>query len=331
MAARLPLPVTPRVRPFAERDYIAYARIRTTGEADRTTPESAREADAAWDWARYEKVRVVAVDEEDAPLGYAEIYHEPSRFDPRRYFLRLAVDLRMRRHGVGALLWTQVLAELEERDARVVYARARDATAGATFLAKRRFTEVLRYYNEVRAVATAPVPTPAQDDRLGRAGIRVATLSDLLRGDADAATKAYDLYYASRTDQATLGPMTPVPFPAWNAWNVEHANALRDGYFTALDGERYVGQTTARRSASDDVLEIGVTGVLPSYRRRGIGRALKLRLHAYARANRYHEIHTTTTRQNTAMTALNDSLGYVIVESYAGYELRLGASIPSSP
>ena len=323
--------MTARVRPFAERDYVAFARIRTTGEADRTTPETAREADAAWDWSRYEKVRVVAVDEEDAPLGYAEIYHEPSRFDPRRYFLRLAVDLRMRRRGVGALLWTHVLAELDERGARGVYAWARDATAGASFLEKRRFTEVLRYYNQVRAAATAPVTTPAMDERLTRDGIRIATLDELMRADEHAAEKAYDLYYASRTDQATLGPMTPVPFAAWSTWNVEHGNALRDGYFIALDGDRYVGQSTARRSTADDVVDIGVTGVLPSHRRRGIGRALKLRLHAYARANGYREIHTTTTRQNAAMTALNDSLGYVIVESYAGYELRLGASIPSSP
>ena len=83
---------------------MAFARIRSTGEADPTTPEQSRERDARWDWSRYEKVRVVAVDEEDAPLGYGEIYHEPNRFDPRRYFVRLAVDLRMRRRGIGARL-----------------------------------------------------------------------------------------------------------------------------------------------------------------------------------------------------------------------------------
>jgi mycothiol synthase len=323
--------VTVRVRPFADRDYTALARIRTTGEADRTTPDSARAVDARWDWSRYERVRVVAVDEEDAPLGYAEIYHEPSRFDPRRYFLRLAVDLRMRRRGIGALLWTHVLAELDERRALGVYAWARDSTAGASFLAKRRFAEVVRYYNQVRAVGTAPVPTPSSEERLAAAGIRIASLAELMRDDPRAAEKAFDLYYASREDQATLGRVTPVAFAAWRAHHVDDEAALPDGYFIALDGDAFVGQSTARRAAADDVVDIGVTGVLPSHRRRGIGRALKLRLHGYARANSYREIHTTTVRQNPPMVALNDSLGYVIVESYAGYELALGASIPSSP
>jgi ribosomal protein S18 acetylase RimI-like enzyme len=75
-------------------------------------------------------------------------------------------------------------------------------------------------------------------------------------------------------------------------------------------------------------LDVGSTGVLPEYRRRGIGRALKLRLHAYARAHGYRELHTANVRHNKAMLDLNDSLGYVIVESLGGYELAL---TPSSP
>jgi len=68
---------------------------------------------------------------------------------------------------------------------------------------------------------------------------------------------------------------------------------------------------------------MSVTGVLPAYRRRGIGRLLKLRLHAWARANGVSEIHTTTTKADSAMLALNDALGYPIVASWGGYELRL--------
>ena len=88
-----------------------------------------------------------------------------------------------------------------------------------------------------------------------------------------------------------------------------------------------MGQCVALKARAEDVLDIRVTSVLPAFRRRGIARALKLRLHAYARANGVTEIHTRTTRENRAMVALNDSLGYVIVESSPGYELV----IPSSP
>ena len=68
---------------------------------------------------------------------------------------------------------------------------------------------------------------------------------------------------------------------------------------------------------------MGITGVLPAYRRRGIGRLLKLRVHAWARAHGVREIHTITTKADRAMLALNDALGYPIVASWGGYELQL--------
>ena len=45
----------------------------------------------------------------------------------------------------------------------------------------------------------------------------------------------------------------------------------RNAHFIALDGPRYVGVCSLRRD-SDDTLRIGLTGVLPAYRRRGLGR-----------------------------------------------------------
>lgn len=319
--------MTVRVRPFAARDHVAFARIRSTGEGEPTTPEESRERDAGWDWSRYERVRIVAVDEEDAPLGYGEIYQEPTRFDPRRYYVRLAVDLRMRRRGIGEAIWRHLRAELDERGALGAYAWARDATAGATFVSARGFREVLRSYTQVRAVVTAPLPTPAQDGRLAALGIRIATLAELAANDPQALEQAHDVYFASRLDQPTLGRVTPTSFGEWKRRQVDSAAVVMQAYFVAIADGRFVGQSVARRARAEDVLEIEVTGVLPAYRRRGIARALKLRVHAFARAKGYQELHTRTARENRPMIALNDSLGYVIVESTAGYALVT----PSSP
>lgn len=321
--------MTVRVRPFAERDYVAYARIHSLAEGQRVTPEDARAIDGAWDWSRYERVRVVAVDEEDAPLGYGEIHHEPARFEPRRYFVRLAVEPRMRRRGIGAAIWTQLAAELAERHAAVADVWARDHTACVDFLTERGFREVTRAYRQVRAVATAPLPTPASREQLAAAGVRIVALAELAAADRDALAKAHALHSASRIDQPSLGPVTAVPFAQWKRENVDDALALPDAYFVAVVDGEYFGQSNGRRvESADDVLEIGVTGVMPAHRRRGIGRALKLQLHAYARAHGFREIHTSTTRDNVAMVALNTSLGYAIVESSGGYELAL---TPSSP
>ena len=111
------------------------------------------------------------------------------------------------------------------------------------------------------------------------------------------------------------------PFVDWLVYNVEAAAALPDAYFIAVDGDRFVGCSSVRRS-SEDQLEIGITAVLPAYRRRGIARLLKLRVHDWARRNGYREIHTSTTGPNVGILRLNESLGYVVVGSWGGYELR---------
>lgn len=320
--------MTFRVRPFAvDRDYPAFARIHGVAEGRRVTAEDARADDARWDWS-YEKVRVVAVDEEDVPVGYGEIYHEPARFEPRRYFVRLAVEPRLRRRGVGAAMWDHLAAELDERRAQVACLWIRDHTACVDFMTARGFREVVRAYGQVLAVAGAPLPTPASRERLASRGVRIATLAELMTTDAGAARKAHALNVASREAQLTLGPVTAVPFAHWKRIYLDDALALPEAFFIAVAGDEYVGQTTALRARSaNDVLDIGITGVLPAYRRRGIARALKLELHAYARAHGYREIHTSTAR-GSAMERLNTELGYAIVESQGGYELRI---TPSSP
>jgi GNAT superfamily N-acetyltransferase len=313
-----------RVRPFADADYTAYARIASIADGERVDGPAARAADARWDDEHYDRLRVVAVDEEDAPVGYGEIRHEPTRYDPRRYFLRLGVDPERRRRGIGAALWAVLAAELGRRSAEVVGLWAGDATACQAFVTKRGFAEVARSYAQVLAVASAPLPTRAIEERVTSTGVRVTTLAALRDAQGDAALEAaWDLHSACRLDQGGIGRATPQPFADWLTEHVTGELALPDAYFVALDGARYVGVSSAVRDG-DDTLRMGITGVLPAYRRRGIGRLLKLRVHAWARAHGVSEIHTTTTRADREMLALNDALGYPIVASWGGYELQLG-------
>lgn len=313
--------MTFRVRPFGQSDYAAFARIKSLAEGRRLSVDDLQAEDRRWDHAHYEKVRVVAADEENAPLGYGEIYHEPTRFEPRRYFLRLGVDGPRRRQGIGAALWEHLAAELDERDARVCALWTGDRTACQAFIEKRGFAEVIRAYQQVVALATAPMPLGAAEARVGDA-VAVRTLAELRERDGDPAlVAAYQLHTVARLDQPTLGPVTAPPFVDWLVYNVEAAAALPDAYFIAVDGDRFVGCSSVRRS-SEDQLEIGITAVLPAYRRRGIARLLKLRVHDWARRNGYREIHTSTTGPNVGILRLNESLGYVVVGSWGGYELR---------
>jgi len=313
--------VTPRVRLFADHDYAAFVRIRRLAEQRDISVALAREQDGHWDHSRYEQVRVVAVDEEDAPVGYGEIYHEPSRFDPRRYFVRLAVDPRLRRQGIGAAIWTQLRAELDERSARIACLWADDGTACREFIVRRGFIEVVRSYEQVVALATAPLQLAAAEEAVRAHGIRVESLSELRVRQGDRSVKRiHELYTASRVDQPTLGAVTSRPFEDWRREVFDELHGLPDAYFVASDGERLVGCSAVHESG-EDVLRILITGVLPEYRRRGIARVLKLRVHAWARAHGYREIHTSTA--NIAVVALNTALGYAIVGSWGGYELAI--------
>ena len=313
--------MTPRVRLFADRDYPAFVRIRRLAEQRDISVALAREQDGRWDHSRYEQVRVVAVDEEDAPLGYGEIHHEPSRFDPRRYFLRLAVDPRLRRRGIGAAIWVQLRAELDERSAKIACLWSDDGTACREFIVRRGFIEVVRSYEQVVALATAPLPIAVAEEAARARGIRIEPLPELIaREGDDSLRRVHELYTASRVDQPTLGTVTARPFEDWRREVFDELGGLPDAYFIASDNERLVG-CSAVHASSEDVLRILITGVLPEYRRRGIARVLKLRVHGWARAHGYREIHTSTA--NVAVVALNTSLGYAIVGSWGGYELAI--------
>jgi GNAT superfamily N-acetyltransferase len=186
---------------------------------------------------------------------------------------------------------------------------------------RRGFVEVVRSYEQVLALARAPLPLAPAEEAVAARGIRVETLSELCAREGDAALgRIHELYTASRLDQPTLGRVTARPFEEWRREVFDELHGLPDAYFVASDGERLVG-CSAVHAAGDDVLRILITGVLPEYRRQGIARLLKLHVHAWARARGYREIHTSTA--NMAVVALNTALGYAIVGSWGGYELAI--------
>lgn len=128
-----------RVRPFHPHDYPRLAKMKCDAEGERVTVEDLRRYDERWDHSRFEKVRVVAQDEEGVAIGYGELHHEPDAFDPRRYFLHLAVDLAYRRRGVATAIWDHLRQELEERAATLVRLRADPLGPGAQWAERQGF------------------------------------------------------------------------------------------------------------------------------------------------------------------------------------------------
>jgi ribosomal protein S18 acetylase RimI-like enzyme len=129
-----------RVRPFHPHDYPRIAKIKCEAEGELVAADDIRRYDERWDHSRFEKVRIVAQDEEGVTIAYGELHHEPDHFDPRRYFLHLAVDPAYRRRGVATAIWEQIREELDERDATLVRMRTDPRSAGALWAERQGFT-----------------------------------------------------------------------------------------------------------------------------------------------------------------------------------------------
>ena len=87
-----------------------------------------------------------------------------------------------------------------------------------------------------------------------------------------------------------------------------------------LDRGEYVGLTELWSNQADPGLfDIGVTGVLRSHRRRGIGTALKLRGIEFAQKRGIRELCTWNASNNGAILAVNRRLGFVRRPAHIAY------------
>lgn len=99
-------------------------------------------------------------------------------------------------------------------------------------------------------------------------------------------------------------------------------SVLLDGFFVAREGERIVGLSYLARRPDGDA-EVGDTGVLREYRRRGIARALKLLVTRYAAQHGIARIHTDNRADNAGMLSINRELGFVPGEQVVIFEKTL--------
>jgi GNAT superfamily N-acetyltransferase len=105
-------------------------------------------------------------------------------------------------------------------------------------------------------------------------------------------------------------PFTPPPFETWLRHVRDNPSTIPEGYFIALDGERYVGMSSLERRETGEDLETGFTCVLREYRGKGIAMALKLLAIGYARQRGVPFIRTENDSTNRPMLRINEALGF---------------------
>jgi ribosomal protein S18 acetylase RimI-like enzyme len=230
-----------------------------------------------------------------------------------------------RRQGLGARLADEVEGFAASNHVRWVEAEVRETNlpVALPFVGRRGYAELERYRTSVQTPTTVDLSgLTALQRRLEGAGI------ELVAFPAIDSTRARDELYRAMTQIWRDMPHEPHvewedPSPHTFRRSIfERPSVLLDGFFVARDGERIVGLSYLVRRPDGDA-EVGDTGVLRDYRRRGIARALKMMVTRYAIEHGIMRVHTDNRTDNAGMLAINRELGFVPGEQIVIFEKTL--------
>ena len=271
-------------------------------------------------------LRLGAWTAEGALAGVAEavLSEDGSRYADRAVGL-VGVPPPYRRQGLGTRLAEEVERFAVSTGNRWVEAEVRESSLAVAlpFVGRRGYVELERYRTSVQSPSTVDLSgLAALRSQLEREGIEIVAFPAI-----DSPSARDELY------RATLPIWRDMPHEPHVDWEdpqpdtfmrsiFERPSVLLEGFFVARAGERIVGLSYLARRPDGDA-EVGDTGVLRDYRRRGIARALKLMVTSYAAQQGIKRVHTDNRADNAGMLAINRELGFVSGEQIVIFEKTL--------
>lgn len=249
---------------------------------------------------------------EGRPVGIARYSQSLWVNHPGKLWMDISVRPEFRKRGIGTALWQHLRQQTEQFDPLRLYTNTReDFTDSVRFVQKLGFTERMREWESRLDPASVPLADWVRyPQRMAEQGIEIKTVAELA-SDPNRDRKLYELEWAIDQDIPSPEPPTKVPFEEFQkVW--ERTNLLTDGWFVAIDNGEYVGMSNLWLSqAARNILYTGLTGVVRSYRKRGVATALKLRAIEYAREKGVGEVRTWNESNNQGMLDINVRLGFV--------------------
>lgn len=251
------------------------------------------------------------VESEGGLVAFADYSQPLYAYHPRRFWMEMNVDPEHERRGIGGALYSRLLEALAPHDPLAITTHVReDHPRSLRFLEKRGFTERMREWeSRLDAQAFDAAPFAEAEARMGREGIRILTLREL-ESDSGRDRKLHALANVLEEDVPTTEKATPLAFEEFVRGRLENPDLLPDGWFVALDGDRYVGYSSLWNNSGGRILYVGLTGVLREHRRRGIALALKVRTARYAKESGAEEVRTWNATTNEGMLGINIRLGF---------------------
>ena len=247
-----------------------------------------------------------------AGVAEAALSEDGSRYENRAAGL-VAVAPVHRRQGLGARLADEVEGFALANGVRWVEAEVRESNlpVALPFVGPRGYVELERYRTSVQAPSTVDLSgLPILRSRMEAGGIEVVAFPAIDSPSArEALYRATVQIWRDMPHEPHVNWEDPTP-ETFTRTIFERSSVLLDGFFVARDGDRIVGLSYLVRRPDGDA-EVGDTGVLRDYRRRGIARALKMMVTRYATEHGITRVHTDNRADNAGMLAINNELGFI--------------------
>ncbi len=323
------LPKGYRAREFRDSDREPWTEERNAQvhELQRSTAEEWRE------WEAIEEPKNLLRVSVDAPDGgLAAGADLGPGFFPRAdgtLFGGVNVMRAHRRKGLGNALLDTVEIEARKAKAPRILAGTSAAFAGSLEWAQKRgYKEIgrrIESYVDVQAFDDAPLRDVAE--RVDASGVRLVTVTELLRGRDEAAVERFwrDLWEAEAPMWEDVPWASPTPhwtYEKFKKMAVDSGKMVKDVTIVALDGERIAAFTTTGKQGTDRGYT-WMTGTGRDHRGRGLATALKLKMLAGAKAAGLRAMLTTNDEPNKAMRGINAKLGYVMLPAHIELEKTL--------
>ena len=231
--------------------------------------------------------------------------------------LNIEVGPDYRRRGLGTELLARLL-EVTGDEPRVMMAVSEASVSGIAFAEHRGFREhSRRYESELNLETFDPALFAEGREVLDKSGIRFATL-----GDEDSPQFRRSLYQLAeqvRRDVPTPEPMPPTTYEEWERDWLDVPFASPATFAIALVRDRPIALSYLVLEADGSGYN-WVTGVARTYRRRGLGLAIKVEALRLAKNLGVPFVRTHNDLTNVPMLAVNKRLGFQSRPGVIGFE-----------
>jgi mycothiol synthase len=245
--------------------------------------------------------------------------------EPHKFFFLVALDPQHERPDIRPAFFERALSALAAHKPKALSSGALENNANdVAFLEASGFQPVLREISSELDMMDfdEDVFRPIAN-QVAAAGIDILSLGQLQRRDPEWKANLYELFYTLLADVPSNNPVEKLPLADFEHTMLRGPNYDVNGWFVALAGREYVGMSqVSQNKVNPEQMYGGLTGVVKSYRRRGIATALKLRGIRYARQIGAKRI-VVFNEESNPMVRLNLQLGFWPKPAWVIYEKEL--------